>query len=99
MVASASTLPPAFRSARTTDPIPVHGARPRVEHFHTCCGADWLICGRLAIGLVDSAPQAKRIANPQQDTILPHNICENAPACEFSAMWGQDNRGRDSQYR
>jgi hypothetical protein len=33
---------------------------------------------RLAIGLLDSAPQAKRIANPLQDTILPHNICENA---------------------
>jgi hypothetical protein len=32
----------------------------------------------LAIGLLDSAPQAKRIANPLQDTILPHNICENA---------------------
>jgi hypothetical protein len=51
---------------------------PRLEHFHNCCGADWLICGRLAIGLLDSAPQAKRIANPLQDTILPHNICENA---------------------
>jgi hypothetical protein len=37
-----------------------------------------LICGRWAIGLLDSAPQAKRIANPLQDTILPHNICENA---------------------
>jgi hypothetical protein len=49
-----------------------------LEHFHNCCGADWLICGRLAIGLLDSAPQAKRIANPLQDTILPHNICENA---------------------
>jgi hypothetical protein len=36
----------------------------------------------LAIGLLDSAPQAKRIANPLQDTILPHNICENAPAGE-----------------
>jgi hypothetical protein len=64
----------------------VHGVRaakedvePRLlEHFHNCCGADWLICGRLAIGLLDSAPQAKRIANPLQDTILPHNICENA---------------------
>jgi hypothetical protein len=50
----------------------------RLERFHNCCGADWLICGRLAIGLLDSAPQAKRIANPLQDTILPHNICENA---------------------
>jgi hypothetical protein len=49
-----------------------------LEHFHNCCGADWLICGRLAIGLVDSAPQAKRIANPLQDTILPHNICESS---------------------
>jgi hypothetical protein len=28
----------------------------------------------LAIGLVDSGPQAKRIANPLQDTILPHNL-------------------------
>jgi hypothetical protein len=43
-----------------------------------------LLWGRLvnlrpiAIGLLDSAPQAKRIANPLQDTILPHNICENA---------------------
>jgi hypothetical protein len=55
-----------------------------LEHFHNCCGADWLICGRLAIGLVDSALQPKRIANPLQDTILPHDICENAldPAME-----------------
>jgi hypothetical protein len=36
----------------------------------------------LAIGLLDSAPQAKRIANPLQDTILPHNICENALSAE-----------------
>jgi hypothetical protein len=34
----------------------------------------------LAIGLLDSAPHAKRIANPLQDTILPHNIYENALA-------------------
>jgi hypothetical protein len=34
-----------------------------------------LICGRLPIGLVDFAPQAKRIANPLQDTILPHICC------------------------
>jgi hypothetical protein len=31
-----------------------------------------LICGRLATGLVDFAPHAKRIVNPLQDTILPH---------------------------
>lgn len=34
--------------------------------------------GRMAIGLVDSAPQAKRIANPLQEAILPHRICENS---------------------
>jgi hypothetical protein len=30
------------------------------------------ICGRLAIGLRNGAQSARRIANPPQDTILPH---------------------------
>jgi hypothetical protein len=76
-----------FSSAIPTGPAEAWSSNPaelfpgnayRLEHFHNCCGADWLICGRLAIGLLDSAWQAKRIANPLQDTILPHNICENA---------------------
>jgi hypothetical protein len=58
--------------------LPASAWKCGLEHFHNCCGADWLICGRLAIGLLDSTPQAKRIANPLQDTILPHSNCENA---------------------
>ncbi len=30
------------------------------------------VCGRLVIGLVGPARQAKRITNPLQDAILPH---------------------------
>jgi hypothetical protein len=28
----------------------------------------------MAMGLVDSVPQAKRITNPRQDAILPHDL-------------------------
>ncbi len=44
--------------------------KPSIRAFSQLLwGSDWLICGRLAIGRVDSAPQAKRIANPLRDTI------------------------------
>jgi hypothetical protein len=48
-----------FRARNINAPLPGTGLLPypdqgyiyQIEHFHNCCGADWLICGRLAISM------------------------------------------------
>jgi hypothetical protein len=50
------------------------------------CGAGCLTCGRLSIGQADCVQRAgRRVANPPQDTILPHVRRAIPLSCRTSA--------------